>query len=237
MRQALTTALLLAVLVQVPAGAGAQQAQEAEETRSITVSGSSEVNVAPDLAFVTGGVETRAQTAAKALEDNRTAMTEVLAALEAAGIARADVQTSQFDLGPVQAPYDGESGQSPEIVAYIASNLVTVRVRDVAGLGTVIDALAEAGANRFQGISFDVSDKETRLDAARGEAVADARRKAELYAAAAGVALGPVLSIREAGQDGGPVMFRAEAMAVSDTPVAPGEVALLARVDVVWSIE
>ena len=88
------------------------------------------------------------------------------------------------------------------MVAYQADNTVTVRVREIAQLGGTIDALAGAGANRLYGIGFEVSEPRAALDAARREAVADARAKAELFAEAAGVTLGPVISIREGGMGG-----------------------------------
>ena len=100
----------------------------------------------------------------------------------------------------------------------------------------MIDALAEAGANRLQGVSFDVAEPRPHLDAARERAVADARARAELYAGAAGVTLGPVVSIRETVEMPGPIMMRAEA-ADAAVPIAAGTVTLSAQVEVVYAIE
>jgi uncharacterized protein len=234
MRATLSATLVAAALLPAPA-ALAQGETGGEAPRRITVSGSAEVRAAPDLAMITAGVETQDGSAADALEANDAAMTEVLAALEGAGVAPSDVQTSQFDLSPVRSPQSDQT-ESPEIVAYAAINMVTVRLRDVGALGTVLDVLAEAGANRFYGIGFDIADEGAHLDAARGDAVADARRKAELYAEAAGVTLGPVLSITESGGYG-PVAMRAQAMDAEGAPVSAGEVVLSAGVEVVWEIE
>jgi uncharacterized protein YggE len=227
MRAAALVTLLLAL-----AGAAAAQ----EPPRQITVQGAAEADAVPDLATVTAGVDTRAETAAAALADNSETMTAIFAAIDAAGIERRDVQTSQLTLNPVYEPYRDDAEAPPAVVAYEASNLVTVRVRAVDSLGAVIDALAQAGANRLQGVSFEVADPKPHLDAAREQAVADARARAELYARAAGVALGPVVSIRETVEVPGPIMMRAEA-ASDAPPIAAGTVTLAAQVEVVYAIE
>ena len=203
--------------------------------RQIVVTGSAQVEAVPDLATITVGVETQAETAAAALRANSDAMTAVFAALDAAEIARRDVQTSQLNLNPV---YDGgQDGQSPaqRVVAYQASNLVTIKVRTVANLGAVIDAATEAGANRLYGIGFEVSEPREALDRARQEAVADARAKAELFAGAAGVKLGPVVSLREGGGGTPGPLFRADMAAAP--PVAEGTVTLSADVEIVYALE
>jgi uncharacterized protein len=227
MRAAVLVSLLLAL-----AGAAAAQ----EPPRQITVQGAAEADAVPDLATVTAGVDTRAESAAAALAENSETMTAILAAIDAAGIERRDVQTSQLSLSPVYEPYRDDAEGPPAVLAYEASNLVTVRVRAVDTLGAVIDALARAGANRLQGVSFDVADPKPHLDVAREQAVADARARAELYARAAGVALGPVVSIRETVEVPGPILMRAEA-ASDAPPIAAGTVTLSAQVEVVYAIE
>ena len=214
MRAAVLVSLLLAL-----AGAAAAQ----EPPRQITVTGAAEADAVPDLATVSAGVDTRAETAAAALAANSETMTAIFAALDAAGIERRDVQTSQLSLNPVFEPYREEAEAPPAVVAYEASNMVTVRVRAIDGLGTVIDALAKAGANRLNGVGFEVADPKPHLDTAREKAVADARARAELYARAAGVTLGPVVSIRETVEMPGPIMMRAEAASAAP-PIAAGTV-------------
>ena len=152
------------------------------------------------------------------------------------GIEPRDVQTSQLTLNPVYEPYRDDAEGPPIVVAFDASNLVTVRVRAIDGLGAIIDALAEAGANRLQGVSFDVAEPRPHLDAAREKAVADARARAELYARAAGVTLGPIQSIRETFDNPGPIMMRAEAASAAP-PIAAGTVTLSAQVEIVYAIE
>jgi uncharacterized protein len=202
----------------------------------ITVSGEATLSVAPDQAQIEAGVGSEAKTAREASEANNAAMSKVLLALKGAGIAEKDYQTSRLSLQPQYAP--NRSGPSP-VVGYRASNRVTVRVRDVGRLAGVIDVLVSAGANDIGGINFTVSNASKLLDEARGQAVADARRKAEIYAKAAGVTLGAPLSISEEGAPG-PVLYRAKVasagMAVS-APVAQGEETLQVNVSVSWAIK
>lgn len=226
------TALTLVALA-LPATALAQEAT-APEPRRLTVTGEAEVQATPDRAAFTAGVQTEALSADDALGATAEAMRAVFAALEAQGVAAADMQTSQLTVDPLwDAPPDG---RQPRVRGYAASNLVTVRVRDVTKLGALIDAVGTAGANRIFGISFDVENPKVGLDDARRRAVEDARARAELLATAAGVTLGPVMSIRESG-GGGPVPMYARAEAMADMPVAAGTVGLSASVEIVYGIE
>jgi len=203
---------------------------------AISVTGESSISVPPDLASVDAGVATDAKTAREASESNNTAMAKVLAALKAANIDAKDIQTSRLSLQPQYAP--NRSGPSP-IVGYRASNRVTVRIRDVSKVAGVIDTLVGAGANDIGNVNFEVSQASKLLDEAREKAVADARRKAEIYAKAAGVTLGTPLSISE---EGAPrPMFRAKMAApmaaAAPTPIAQGEETLSVSVSVTWAIK
>jgi uncharacterized protein len=225
MRLAAIAALI--VLTAVPLAAQ-------ETPRRIVVTGEGRVEAAPDLARFTAGVEAEALEAAAALAAASATMRDVFAALEAAGIASEDMRTSRLAVDPV---WEHGDGRQPRVRGFSASNLVTVRVRDVDALGALIDAVGAAGANRIEGIGFDVSEPRAALDAARRAAVADARAKAEVIAGAAGVTLGPVLSIREGGAGGPePMMARAE-FADAAPPVAAGVVDLSARVEIVYALE
>jgi uncharacterized protein YggE len=201
----------------------------------ISVIGEATVSVAPDQAQIDGGVTSEAKTAREATDANNAAMGKVLLALKGAGIEEKDFQTSRLSLQPQSAP--NRSGPSA-IVGYRASNRVTVRLRDVGKLATVIDAMVGAGANDIGGINFTVSAASKLLDDAREQAVADARRKAEIYAKATGVTLGAPLSISEGGSPV-PVPYRrmTAGMAASATPVAQGEEALQVTVGVSWAIK
>jgi uncharacterized protein len=200
----------------------------------IFVTGEATISVPPDLAEVDGGVTTDAKTAREASEANNAAMGKVLLALKGAGIDEKDFQTSRLSLQPQSAP--GRADPSA-IVGYRASNRVTIRLRDVTKVANVIDTLVGAGANDVGGINFMVSQASKLLDDARERAVADARRKAEIYARAAGVTLGAPLSISEGGSPG-PMPFRkmAGGMAAA-APVAQGEETLAITVSVSWAIK
>lgn len=228
---------MLAALTLVLAAATPALAQDraAEAPRRIVVSGDASAEAAPDRASFTAGVQAEARGARDALKAASGTMTQVLAALEAAGVAKADLQTSELSVDPLWD--DGDGGQrQPQVRGYIASNLVTVRSRDLATLGALIDAASEAGANRFMGLSFDLADPAAQEAEARAAAVAEARGRAEQLASAAGVRLGPVLSITEQGGAGPMPMFaRAEAMPAP--PVAPGSVGVTVSVEVVYGIE
>jgi uncharacterized protein len=202
---------------------------------AISVTGEANISVSPDIAFVDAGVATDAKTAREASEADNTAMAKVLAALKAANTEATDIQTSRLSLQPQYAANRG--GPSP-IVGYRASNRVTVRIHDVSKVAGVVDTLVAAGANDIGNVAFEVSQASKLLDDARQKAVADARRKAEIYAKAAGVTLGAPLSISEQGAPR--PMFRsklaAPMAAAAPTPIAPGEEMLSISVSVAWAI-
>jgi uncharacterized protein YggE len=227
-RTALAAVALAAALLTAPALA------QVIPPAAISVTGEATVSVPPDLAEIDGGVTSEAKTAREASEANNAAMGKVLQALKGAGIEEKDIRTSRLSLQPQSAP--NRSGPSA-IAGYRAGNRVTVRVRDVAKVASVIDTLVGAGANEIGGINFVVSQASKLLDEARERAVADARRKAEIYARAAGVTLGAPLSISEEG-NAAPVPYRrmAAGMAVS-APVAQGEETLQVTVSVSWAIK
>ena len=207
---------------------------------AISVSGEASVSVAPDLAQVEGGVTSEAKTAREASDANNAAMGKVLLALKGAGIEEKDYQTSRLSLQPQYAQATQGRTGVPQIAGYRASNRVTIKVRDVTKVANVIDTLVGAGANEVGGINFIVTQISKALDEARAKAVADARRKAEIYAKAAGVTLGEPLSITEEGA-APPAVFRSK-MAVgaagnAPTPVAPGEELLSITVNVSWAIK
>ncbi len=224
--------LVIAVLL----GAPALGQTPADFPPAISVTGEAQISVAPDIAFVDAGVASDAKTAREASEANNAAMTKVFAALKAANIDARDIQTSRLSLQPQYAP--NRSGPSP-IVGYRASNRVTVRIHDVSKVANVIDTLVGAGANDIGNVNFEVSQASKLLDDAREKAVADARRKAEIYAKAAGVTLGAPLSISE---EGAPQpAFRAKVAmpmaAAAPTPIAQGEETLSVSVSVTWAIK
>lgn len=229
----------LALLAALPVAASAQEAP-APNPPAITVAGEGAAAVPPDLAIIQSGVVTRAAAAGEALKANASAMSKVLAAVKAAGVDERDVGSSGLSVQPQYDYGDGSTPRAPRLVGYEVRNTVTIRSRAVDRLGELIDALVAAGSNQIDNLVFDVSDRETRLDEARRGALADARRKAELYAAAAGVKLGALISLDEqdvAEAPPRPMAMRAKAMDAAPTPIARGEQELRARVTARWSIE
>jgi uncharacterized protein YggE len=225
----LAAAVIAGTLLTTPA-----LAQTAAPPSVISVTGEATVSVPPDQAQIEGGVVSEAKTAREASDANNTAMGKVLLALKGAGIDEKDVQTSRLSLQPQNAP--NRTGPSA-IIGYRASNRVTVRLREVTSLAGVIDTLVGAGANEIGGINFMVSQASKHLDEAREQAIADARRKAEIYARAAGVTLGEPLNISEVGSPG-PMPFRRMAAGmVASAPVAQGEETLAVTVTVSWAIK
>ena len=201
----------------------------------ISVTGEATVSAAPDLAQIDGGVTTEAKTAREASDANNAAMGRVLLALKGAGIDEKDYQTSRLSLQPESAP--NRTAGPATIVGYRASNRVTVRLRDVSKVASMIDTLVGAGANDIGGINFTVSQASKLLDDAREQAIADARRKAEIYAKAAGVTLGAPLSISEGGTPV-PIPYRRMAAGLAAAaPVAQGEETLQVTVAVSWAIK
>ena len=189
----------------------------------------------PDLAQIDAGVTSEAKTAREASDANNAAMGKVLLALKGAGIDEKDTQTSRLSLQPQYPP--NRTGPSAA-VAYRASNRITVRLHDLTKLASTIDMLVSAGANDIGGIDFVVSNASKLLDEARAQAIADARRKAEIYAKAAGVTLGAPLSISEEGAAQPLFQTRmAGKMAAAAVPIAQGEETLSITVGMTWAIK
>jgi uncharacterized protein YggE len=228
--------LALAAALTVAAPVGVRAAEVPPPTISVT--GEATVSVAPDLAEVDGGVTTQAKTAREASDGTNKAMAAVLAALKGAGIADADIRTSRLSLQPQVAP--ARAGDAPPaIVGYRASNRVAVRVHDITKVASTLDTLLTAGANDIGGVNFMVTNASKWLDEARPKAIADARRKAEIYAKAAGVTIGAPLNISEEAASG-PIMprgFAAAPMAAAPTPIAAGDETLTVRISVSWEIK
>jgi uncharacterized protein YggE len=208
----------------------------AAEPHTITMAGHGEASAAPDRVTINAGVTPDAATAAAALAANTARMKQVFTALEALAVPRKNIQTTNFSVSPQYS--NGQNNEARRLTGYQVSNQLRVRLEDVAGLGKALDALVSAGANQMNGIDYAIDDPAPLLDKARGQAIADARTRAQTYARAAGVTLGPIVSICE-GCNGGPrPLYRMMAMAAapSPVPVAAGEETVTADVTVVWEI-
>ena len=209
----------------------------AQEAGRIVVNGHGVVETVPDMATISMGVVSEAKTAGDAMAKNSDAVAAVLKQLAGAGIESRDIQTNNLSLSPRWNNGGSMSKAPPQIVGFIATNTVSVRVRDLAQLGVVLDAVVQNGANSFHGLSFGLQDMEPAQNEARVAAIKDAMAKAQLYATAAGVELGDVVSISDgAVRSVGPVMMQADMMRSAAVPVAQGELSVTADVTVVFGI-
>lgn len=201
----------------------------------IFVSGSATVDVAPDVALATVGVQTFDADAAIAVGANSEKTAAVLAAVKALGVAEEDLQTTGFSVWPQRAY---EKDRPDSITGYLVNNTVSVTVRRLADTGAVLQAAIDAGANEVYGLQFTVSNPDSIQDVARQEAVADARRRARVIAEAAGVKLGRVVTITESSVSAPPyARGAAEADLSGAVPVQPGEVEVTAYVTAVFAID
>ena len=211
-----------------------------ETTIAITATG--EVMRAPDIAHISTGVQTEAETASEAMAMNREAMNGVFEALREAGIQERHIQTSNFSLGPRYEYVDAGDGRNNKriLVGYTASNQVTAKVTDLATIGATLDALVEAGGNTFNGISFGLEDDTEARDEARKQAMETAMARAELCAETAGYEVARIVTINEYEQQGGPqpMMARRDmAMAESaPTPISGGEVGYSVQLNVTFEL-
>lgn len=163
-------------------------------------------------------------------------MNEVFATLKRIGIPEKSIQTSEFSVTP---QYSNErNGNAQRIVGYQVTNNVSVTVDDLAKLGPALDALVASGSNSLGGVSFSIHDPKPLLAQARAAAMKDAMARAKTYAGAAGLQLGPILSIAEGGAEvPRPLFVKAmDAMAPASTPVAAGEESVSASVSVTFEI-
>jgi len=198
----------------------------------VTVNGEASVSVAPDLVMIRIGVTSQAKNARAASEANAKEMTKVLTAIEQNGIAKKDIRTSRLSLQP---QYDASKPGAARLTGFRVTNQVTIKIRDIGQLPSILDRAIASGANEMSGIEFVVSQRSTLLDRARGEAIADAHRKAELYANAAGAKLGRVIAITEGGTSTPPRPVM-QALRAGGVPVAPGERTLRASVTVSYEL-
>ncbi len=238
MRTILLSALMLGAAM-VPVAAVAQQAsitQSVAGTR-LDVSASGEVTRVPDLAIISAGVVTKAATAGSALQQAATRMQRVRSALKAAGVEDRDIQTSNISLNP---EYRYVNNEPPQLTGYSASNTVTVRFRDIANAGKILDALVKEGANQLNGPTLTIDKPEAALDEARAQAIAKGRARAELYARSMGLRVVRIVAVTESGSSYPvpppmPMMERAMVAQAADSKIDPGEQKL--RVNLAMTFE
>jgi uncharacterized protein YggE len=220
---------LAAVLLAVVAGAGGASSAAGTQ-HSIVVAGMGVVSTVPDRAQMSFGVSTDAKTASGALRANAAEMTKVIAALKAQGIAAADIRTDLVSLSPRTSP-NGDT-----VVGYTASNSVSVTLRSLAKIGTVIDAAVGAGANQVSGPNLVRSDSTLLYRAALRAAITNARGKAQAIAAASGLRLRRITDVSESSTSPAPMPLAAKAGADATTPVEPGTTQVEASVTVTFLV-
>jgi len=203
---------------------------------NVSVGGSGSVFGEPDVAVLSLGVESEADTVEAARESAAEAMDAMLAALKDGGVEDEDIQTARFS---VQPRFNFQNGRQ-ELLGFVVNNLVTVTIREIDSTGELIDAAIAAGGDlaRVENLSFTIDDPAALEAEARTQAVEDARGKAETLAAAAGVELGEALSISESGPSGIPSInfSRMEAADEAETPIEPGELEVAVNVQIVYEL-
>lgn len=226
--------------VAAPMAASAQEAQvavPAVQGTLLSVSAEGLTEGRPDMAIINLGVTTEGATAAAALAENARRMTALNAALRRAGVAERDIQTSNVSVYPQQQYVEG---QQPRITGYQANNSVTAKVRRIDTTGRVVDAAVAAGGNTVNGVSFTYQDPDAQMDAARRDAIAKARARAELYANALGMRVHRIVAVNEGGGYSPPfpvpMMARAEMAQDASTPIAPGQIETRVNVNVTFEL-
>jgi hypothetical protein len=213
---------------------------------TLTINAEAKINVAPDIAYISAGVTEERATASEAMAAQAAAMNGVFSALEKAGIAAKDMQTSGLSLYPRYdylevTQRDGSVRGEQKLAGYVASNNITARVRKLDTLGATIDSLVKAGGNTFSGVTFALDNDKDLKNQARTQAMKEALAKAELYANAAGLKVARIVTISEGYEySPQPVMMARAEMAMMDasapTPVAAGEVGVTASVSVLFEL-
>jgi uncharacterized protein len=222
MRLRLVLITFLAALAAIPPASALERSSDSSDDRFVEISGEGSVSAAPDFARVTLGVTSTGKNAGEAMAANAKAANALVSLVKAEGVAPADIQTSELSISPMfsQAPPGQQT--APTITGYSVSNNLTVTLRDIPRLGALLDKAVAAGVNSIYGIGFGHNDPSALLDKARPLAVADARRKAEIYASAGGARIGRLMVLTEEAGRQMPVAF-SRAYAPAPTPIEAGE--------------
>jgi uncharacterized protein YggE len=232
--------LVFALTLSACAPAGPTTYNQLPAVRTLNVNGLGQVYLTPDIAYIYVGVHTEGATASEAVEQNKAQTTAVIDALKAAGVDEKDIRTTNFSIWPSQQY--GPDGLAIGTIVMVDNNVYVV-VRDLDGLGDLLDSVITAGANSINSIQFDVADKTEAVKEARVKAVEDASTQATELAGAAGLTLGEIQSISffdnspypmYEGKGGGGGMMYADAAAV---PIQPGQLSISVSVNVTYEIE
>jgi uncharacterized protein YggE len=205
---------------------------------SITVSGNGKVLYVPDIGYIHVGVSSDAMTAAEAWKKNAEIVKKIFEALKQYGVEDKDLTTTNISVTPRYLYKDKEQ---PKFLGYTVSYDLSVKVRKLDQMGQFLDSMVEAGANRNMNVSFGCSKLDELMDEARAKAVAEARKKANIYVTGAGAHIGDVLGISDTPYYPGYRQYPVDAMALKEgktsLPIAAGEQELSVQVTVTWSID
>jgi uncharacterized protein len=232
--------VLLAALALSACGPAAVASTGTQRTLSVT--GSGQISLTPDIAYIYVGVHTENPSASDAMAENNAKTQDMINALKAAGVEEKDIRTTNFSIWPMDK-YDPTTNLPTGQKVYSVDNTVYVTVRDLAKLGDLLDTLVKAGANTINSISFDVADKTAAIKQARAEAVKNGKEQAQELAGDAGVTLGNITSISfyegvptpivdMYGKGGG----AADAAALA-VPIQPGQLTLTVTVNMTYEIK
>jgi uncharacterized protein YggE len=204
----------------------------------LTVTGHGKIVYVPDVGYIHVGVSSEAWTAAEAWKKNAEIVEKIFTALKKYGVEEKDLKTNNIS---VQPRYLHNPKEPPKFLGYTVSYDLSVTVRDLKLMGQFLDSMVDAGANRNMNISFGCSKLDELIDEARAKAVADARKKANLYVTGAGARLGDVLGISDGSYALPQRMFPVDAIAIREAkaslPVAPGEQETSIQVTITWQID
>jgi uncharacterized protein YggE len=233
----LATILAMSACASIPASAAGTDTN----IRTLNASGEGKVYLVPDIAYVNIGVHSEAATVAEALKDNNAQAQAIQQALTGMGVDAKDIQTSAFNVYPMQKqnPQAGSPDTTP-VTVYVVDNSVSVTVRDLSKLGDLLDKVVSSGANNINGIQFDVANKDAALSEARKQAIQDAQRQAQEIASAAGVVLGPIQSLNVSAVPNPGPLYAGKggfATAESSVPVSAGQLLITASANVTYIIQ
>ena len=207
------------------------------QIRTLSSSGTGEIYLVPDVAYVYVGVRADADDVSTALANNNVQANAVAQSVKDLGVEAKDIQTTSFNVYPMQ-DYGPDGTISRKY--YVVENTVYITVRDLAKLGTMLDAVVKSGANTINGISFDVQDKEAALAQARDMAIADAIAEAESIAKASGVKLGELQNVNVYTNNVATPMYDAKGgqmSAAANVPISAGQLVISASASMTYEIK
>jgi len=209
------------------------------QPRTISVTGTSEVFLTPDIAYISIGVHSEAESAKAAFEANNSQTQAVIDAIKGQAVEAKDIQTTNFSIYQNQkySPTGEDLG-----TYFMTDNTVYVTIRDITKIGDILDASVSAGANNIYGITFDVQDKSSVLASGRDQAVADARSQAEQLVTAIGASLGEVQTISYYSSSPGPYYYDGRGMGgaaveAASVPISPGQLTLTVSVNISYFLQ